>query len=59
MDDNNTTSIFNIGFFTGLVIGLAIGLLYAPQSDEKTRTMLRDKVLEIQEKASEVAEKLK
>jgi hypothetical protein len=35
-EDNNTTN-FGIGIIAGLVIGVALGLLYAPQSGEKTR----------------------
>jgi gas vesicle protein len=58
MDNNPSNSIFDVGFFVGLAIGLALGLFYAPQSGEKTRNMLREKALEIQEKAGEVVDKL-
>jgi gas vesicle protein len=59
MENGNNTTSFDIGIFVGVAIGLAIALLYAPQSGKDTRYMLRKKVLEIQEKAGEVAEKLR
>ena len=38
----------NAGFFTGLIvgalIGAAVGLLYAPQSGEETRRVVKEKV---------------
>jgi gas vesicle protein len=45
--------------YAGIAVGLVIGLLFAPQSGDETRAMLRNKVLQIQAKAAEVAEKLK
>jgi gas vesicle protein len=58
MENNTNTNSFDIGIFAGMAIGLAIALLYAPQSGRETRAILRKKVLEIQKKAGEVAEKL-
>ena len=44
-----------VSFFAGLLIGGAIGatsmLLLAPQSGEETRTEIRDKGIELKEKA--------
>lgn len=59
MENSNRATSFDIGIFVGLAIGVAIGLLYAPQPGEKTRAMLREKALEIQDKVGRVAEKLK
>ncbi len=49
----------NIYVYAGIAVGLAIGLLFAPRSGDETRAMLRNKVLQVQAKAAEVAEKLK
>jgi gas vesicle protein len=56
MANKDSSSIFDFGFFAGLVIGLAIGFFYAPQSGDKTRAMLRGKAMEIQEKADKLAD---
>ena len=37
-------------FFTGLALGVGIGMLVAPQSGEETRKMLRDKAEEMEER---------
>jgi len=51
------------GFFAGLmmgaVIGAAVALLYAPQSGPETRRLVEEKALEIKEKASKAAGKIK
>jgi gas vesicle protein len=59
MDNNRETTGFDIAMFSGLVIGLAIGLLFAPQSGKETRDTLREKVLELSRQADYIAEKLK
>ena len=58
MENNKSITSFDIGIFAGMAIGLMIGMLFAPQSGRETRALLREKALEIQEKAGEVAEKL-
>ena len=51
------------GFFSGLlmgaVIGAAIALLYAPQPGHETRRMVKEKALEVKEKAAKAASKIK
>ena len=51
------------GFFAGLLIGAAIGasvaLLYAPQSGPETRRLVKEKALEVKEKAAKAANKIK
>jgi gas vesicle protein len=49
----------DVYIYTGIVVGLVIGLLFAPQSGDETRAMLRNKVLQVQAKAAEVADRLK
>lgn len=45
-----------VGFFIGGIVGAATALLLAPQSGEETRTMIRDKSIELKDKAAESAE---
>jgi gas vesicle protein len=44
------------GFLIGGLVGAAAALLLAPQSGEETRTMIRDKSIELRDKAAESAE---
>lgn len=50
-------------FFAGLIIGGLIGagiaLLFAPQSGEETRAFLKEKALELKEKAEHLPEAIK
>jgi gas vesicle protein len=60
MEDNEGTATgFDACLYAGVIVGMAIGLLFAPQSGDETRSMLREKVLQVEAKAAEVAEKLK
>ena len=51
------------GFFSGLILGAVIGaavaLLYAPQPGTETRRMVKEKALEVKEKAAKAANKIK
>jgi gas vesicle protein len=42
---------FFTGFFMGALVGGAVALLLAPQSGEETRAQIRDKGIELKEKA--------
>jgi gas vesicle protein len=44
-------SSFFTGFFVGALVGGAAALLLAPQSGEETRAQIRDKGIELKEKA--------
>jgi gas vesicle protein len=47
---------FLAGFIVGGVVGAAVALLYAPQSGEETRTIIKEKSIELKDKAMESAE---
>ena len=48
-----------IGLAVGAVIGLAIGFLYAPKSGKETRELIKEKALEVKEKAASAVSKIK
>ena len=54
MDGDSST-----GFFSGLILGALIGgdvaLLYAPRSGTETRQLVKEKTLDIKEKATKAA----
>ena len=62
MDTKGQASSFFTGFLIGGLIGAATALILAPQSGEETRTQIREKSIEIKEKAEttygEVVEKI-
>jgi gas vesicle protein len=57
MSDNDSDfGAFLVGFMAGGMVGAAIALLFAPQSGEETRTLIRDKSIELKDKAVETAD---
>ncbi len=57
MSDNDTDlGAFLGGFIIGGLVGAAAALLMAPQSGEETRTLIRDKSIELKDRAVETAE---
>jgi gas vesicle protein len=52
MSDNNELGSFLSGFLVGGLIGAAVALLMAPQSGEETRTLIRDKSVELKDKTT-------
>jgi gas vesicle protein len=46
-----------LAFLLGAAAGVAVALLYAPQSGEKTREMLGEKAREGKKRATDLAEK--
>ena len=56
MDDMKAFGGFLIGFFLGGLIGVAAGILLAPQSGEETRTVLREKGIELKTRAEDLTE---
>ena len=51
-DNNSDFGAFLAGFVIGGLVGAATALLLAPQSGEETRTVIRDKSIELKDKAS-------
>lgn len=47
---------FLVGFIVGGLTGAVVSLLFAPQSGEETRALIRDKSIELRDKASVTAE---
>jgi gas vesicle protein len=56
MSDNDGFGMFLIGFVVGGVAGAVAALLLAPQSGEETRTLIKDKSIELRDMASEQAD---
>ena len=48
-----------IGLVAGAILGLAIGFLYAPKSGKETRQLVKEKALDIKEKAAKAVSKIK
>jgi len=55
-DRDSDFGSFLVGFMVGGLAGAAVALLFAPQSGEETRTLIRDKSIELKDKAVETAE---
>ncbi|GEM_PF-4984265 len=50
---------FVAGFIVGAVVGAILGLFLAPQSGEETRRIVKEKLENIKEQASETAKKVR
>jgi gas vesicle protein len=53
MSDSNDLGNFLAGLIIGGLTGAAVALLMAPQSGEETRTMIRDRSIELKDRAVE------
>jgi gas vesicle protein len=58
MSDNggSETGAFLAGFLVGGLVGAATALILAPQSGERTRTQIREKGIELRDRAEDLAE---
>lgn len=57
MSDQDTNfGSFIIGFLVGGLVGAAVALLFAPQSGLETRAYIRDKSIELKDKAVETTD---
>ena len=56
MSDNNDFVTFFAGLIIGGLVGAAAAMLMAPQSGEETRALIRDKSIELKDKAVDVGQ---
>ncbi|APV44443.1 YtxH-like protein [Dehalogenimonas formicexedens] len=56
---NDSSGNFALGLLLGVAVGVGIGLLYAPQNGSATRSMLKEKAVELSERAEEFAENVR
>lgn len=54
--DRDEFGAFLVGFIVGGLTGAVVSLLFAPQSGEETRALIRDKSIEIRDKAADTTE---
>ncbi len=54
--DRDEFGAFLVGFIVGGLTGAVVSLLFAPQSGEETRALIRDKSIELRDRANETAE---
>src|SRR5512141_2888913 len=55
-DNNDEFGAFLVGFIVGGLSGAIVALLFAPQSGEETRAFIKDKSIELRDKAQITAE---
>lgn len=56
MSDRDEFGAFLVGFIVGGLSGAVVALLFAPQSGEETRSLIKDKSIELRDKAQISAE---
>lgn len=56
MSDRDEFGAFLVGFVVGGLTGAVVSLLFAPQSGEETRALIKDKSIELRDKAQVTAE---
>ena len=56
MSDRDEFGAFLVGFIVGGLSGAVAALLFAPQSGEETRALIKDKSIELRDKAQVTAE---
>lgn len=56
MSDGTRSLDFLAGVLVGALVGAAAALLFAPQSGEETRTLIREKSLELKDQATTLSE---
>lgn len=56
MSENTCGSDFLAGFLIGALVGAATALILAPQSGEDTRSLIRDKSIELRGQAGDLTE---
>ena len=56
MSERDEFGAFLVGFIVGGLSGAVVALLFAPQSGEETRALIKDKSIELRDKAQVTAE---
>ena len=56
MSDRDEFGAFLVGFIVGGLSGAVVALLFAPQTGEETRALIKDKSIELRDKAQISAE---
>ena len=56
MSTRDGVGLFFVGLLVGALSGVIAALLFAPQSGAETRTMIKDKSIELRDKAQQTAE---
>lgn len=56
MSERDEFGAFLVGFVVGGLTGAVVALLFAPQSGEETRAIIKDKSIELRDKAQLTAE---
>jgi len=56
MSDRDEFGAFLVGFIVGGLTGSVVALMFAPQSGEETRALIKDKSIELRDKAQISAE---
>ena len=56
MSDRDEFGAFLVGFIVGGLSGAVVALLFAPQSGEETRALIKDKSIELRDRAQVSAE---
>ena len=51
MSDRDEFGAFLVGFVVGGLTGAVVALLFAPQSGDETRALIKDKSIELRDKA--------
>jgi gas vesicle protein len=58
MSERSDFGSFLVGFIVGGLTGAAVALLLAPQSGEETRTVIKEKAIELKDMASDTYEEV-
>jgi gas vesicle protein len=56
MSNRDEFGIFAIGFLVGGLTAAVVALLFAPQSGEETRALIKEKSIELRDQAQQTAE---
>lgn len=57
-DDRDEFGAFLVGFVVGGLAGAVVALLFAPQTGEETRALIKDKSIELRDRATASAEEV-